>query len=365
MTYRVAVVVPVFNTEAYLPRCLESLLNQSHQDFEIIVVDDCSAGDCKSIVDGFQGRKPRLKYVRHPENRGLLCSRFTGAEHSEGDYVGYLDSDDVALPNFLESLLTAANQTGADIVGSLRSGQRSSQFEVKGAEAFLRGMSDGVNYSVFTKLYRKSLILGLQDLRRLAELHRLETPEDLILNVFCALRDPTYVQVPLCLVDYTEDREDSLSNDMRSDAVRRNVKSRAMAYKLVRETAGGFGEEFIDLILKRSARFFYRKTLTRCSDEDLSWIRSYLQGSSEGHFLAALLVEVGALEGRSIARKLTEARDQKEKLRHQLKSEIERREALLGVLSQKLWWTGLPRLWSVWRSSRFAPGKQSAATRKE
>ena len=77
MAFTASIVVPVFSTEDYLRGCLQSLFNQTHKNFEIIVVDDCSPGPCEPIVNDFQQLRPDIKYVRHPKNLGLLVARFT------------------------------------------------------------------------------------------------------------------------------------------------------------------------------------------------------------------------------------------------------------------------------------------------
>ena len=111
--YKVSVVVPVIKTEQYLPKCLESLLDQTKKTFEIVVVDDCSPGNCWPIVAQYQALRSNIKYVRHSRNLGTLCARFTGTEQSIGDYICYLDADDTACPNFIEVLLAKATETGA------------------------------------------------------------------------------------------------------------------------------------------------------------------------------------------------------------------------------------------------------------
>ena len=274
-----------------------------------MVVDDFSPGDCKAIVDEFQGRARHLNYVRHEENQGVLCARFTGAGCSTGDYVTYVDADDVAVPNFVESLLTEAIKTGADIVGSLREPTDSSYFTVEGTEALLRAIADrSVDYAVCTKLYRKSLLMSLQELRLLAKSHRLETPEDLLLNVFCALQNVTYANVPLHLIEYTKNREGSLTSSMQSRAVRRNIESRTKAYSLIQEAGRGF-EDSIDKVSQRSASFFYRRTLRNCDSEDLEWAASYLRRQPGGNVFAALLFEASAQEHRNLLGRFSEAFD--------------------------------------------------------
>jgi len=94
-------VIPVFKTEQYLPRCLDSLVAQTDGDFEAIVVDDCSPGNCREIVAKYDAR---FKYLRHEKNLSLLQARFTGLRQATGDYVIPLDSDDYVLSGLLAAL---------------------------------------------------------------------------------------------------------------------------------------------------------------------------------------------------------------------------------------------------------------------
>ena len=90
----ISIIVPVYNTEKYLIRCLDSLVNQTFNDIEIIIVNDCSQGNCKEIIEEYKKKDNRIKYIEHSENKGTLIARKTGSIEAEGDYITYVDSDD-------------------------------------------------------------------------------------------------------------------------------------------------------------------------------------------------------------------------------------------------------------------------------
>ena len=96
-----SILIPVYKTERYLPRCLDSLVAQTDGDFEAIVVDDCSPGNCREIVARYDSR---FRYVRHEKNLSLLQARLTGLRAAQGDYVIPLDSDDYVMPGLLATL---------------------------------------------------------------------------------------------------------------------------------------------------------------------------------------------------------------------------------------------------------------------
>lgn len=114
---KVSVVVPVYNTEKYLKRCLDSLVKQSLQEIEIIIVDDGSKETCSALCDELSKTDARIK-VAHKQNAGLGYARNTGIELCSGEYVGFVDSDDYVAPEMFERLYTAASKQGADLAVS-------------------------------------------------------------------------------------------------------------------------------------------------------------------------------------------------------------------------------------------------------
>lgn len=91
---KISIIIPVYNTEAYLPKCLDSVINQTYKDIEIIIVDDCSLGNCREIVKEYQERNEKIIYVKQEENKGTFFARQIGTFKATGDYILYLDSDD-------------------------------------------------------------------------------------------------------------------------------------------------------------------------------------------------------------------------------------------------------------------------------
>lgn len=112
----ISIIIPVYNTEQYLKRCLDSVLKQSYNSLEIIVVNDASKGNVQDIVEEYQKNDVRIKYVQHETNRGLYHARLTGSSLATGDYIAFLDSDDYVSRDFYHQLLRKANDTEADIV---------------------------------------------------------------------------------------------------------------------------------------------------------------------------------------------------------------------------------------------------------
>jgi glycosyltransferase involved in cell wall biosynthesis len=108
----VTIVVPVYNVEKYLARCVDSLLAQTHTNIEIILVDDGSTDNCPSLCDDFAQSDERI-VVLHKQNAGLGEARNSGIELAKGEWIGFVDSDDFVSERFVEYLLGAAVENGA------------------------------------------------------------------------------------------------------------------------------------------------------------------------------------------------------------------------------------------------------------
>lgn len=114
---KVSIIIPVYNAQDYLARCLDSILAQTVQDFEIICVDDCGQDSSSEILASFQQQHPnQIKALRNSENVGAGQSRENGIRHSEGEYLMFVDSDDYIAPNYLETYLEAMEKHPTDIV---------------------------------------------------------------------------------------------------------------------------------------------------------------------------------------------------------------------------------------------------------
>lgn len=111
----ISIIVPVYNTEKYIRKCLDSIVNQTLFDIEIICIDDGSTDDSCSILEEYAKKDTRIK-VFHKENAGLVAARKTGLKLATGEYVGFVDSDDWIEMNMYEKLYDLASQCDADLV---------------------------------------------------------------------------------------------------------------------------------------------------------------------------------------------------------------------------------------------------------
>ena len=160
----VSVIVPVYNVEPWLERCLDSLAGQTMKEIEIIVVDDGSPDRCGEICDAYAVKDSRFRVV-HQENRGLSAARNVGIELAQADYLMFVDSDDWVDPEFCRLPYEAAVEHGAELVVFQYHKIKKEDDAVSGAyrpegvisaDEAMQKLSNITNY-MWNKLYRMSL----------------------------------------------------------------------------------------------------------------------------------------------------------------------------------------------------------------
>ena len=112
---KVSIIMPVYNSAQYLEQAVSSILQQVFSDYELILVDDGSSDDSGAICDNFAELSDHVRVI-HKENGGICSARNAGLKIAKGEYIGFCDNDDSALPGFLQKPCEYADKTGADIV---------------------------------------------------------------------------------------------------------------------------------------------------------------------------------------------------------------------------------------------------------
>ena len=179
-----SVIVPVYNVEKYLAECIESILNQTFADFELILVDDGSTDNSPQICDGYAGKDQRIKVV-HKRNGGHTSARKAGATIATGEYVVTVDSDDWIAKDLLKLLYDTVNKGSLDAVcyNYYTAGDKLVQHKSKYAEGLytendierikegflydseVAGLNGGtVPYSIWTKAVKRNLYWDCQQL---------------------------------------------------------------------------------------------------------------------------------------------------------------------------------------------------------
>ncbi len=219
----ITVIVPVYNVEGYLNRCVESIANQSYRNLEIILVDDGSRDGCPGLCDNWGKSDSRIKVI-HKKNGGVSSARNAGLDIACGEYIAFVDADDYISPNMLEKLVNGATLNNCDISICRVSSDGSApneQAKVYENDVLSLYLSDSLcRPSVFAKLYSRQVI---QDLRFDTSI---KIGEDYIFN-FYAFKNAHRVVVLEERLYYYELRENSAVHTLNKEMLDRwkNTKS--------------------------------------------------------------------------------------------------------------------------------------------
>jgi glycosyltransferase involved in cell wall biosynthesis len=162
----ISIIIPVYNLEQYIKRCLDSILTQTFQDFEVIIVNDGSTDNSGSICDEYAQRDNRVRVI-HMENGGLSAARNEGIKIAKGEFLGFVDSDDYIEKDMYKVLYTLCHDTNSDISickfsrevnGKLISEQKEVSIVEMDNDEAMRQLFKGVLYrfSVCNKLFKKT-----------------------------------------------------------------------------------------------------------------------------------------------------------------------------------------------------------------
>lgn len=224
---KVSVIVPIYNSEKYLPMCIESIINQSYKNLEMILVDDGSKDNSLTICNEYADRDHRIKVI-HQENRGVSTARNQGLDNMTGDFFTFVDSDDELYENAVEFLVRDMMMYAADMASAVKtlvdpSGTARSPYDdgkilvYEGEESIKRSLLyDRQTNSACAKLFSKELFLDV----RFAEGHSIN--EDGYYLFECYAKKPKVVQHNVSIYRYN---------------IRENSNSRF-----------GFSKKFFDMI---------------------------------------------------------------------------------------------------------------------
>lgn len=165
----ISVIVPVYNVAEYLPECVDSIINQTYKNLEIILVDDGSTDACPDICDEYAKRDSRIRVI-HKENGGLSDARNAGLDICTGEWIGFVDSDDYISPFMYEKMYAIAIKNSADVVACYATRDARVKLDSNGSfntlvfdqrekmiEYIFLGKYGGSFVSVCVKLYKKHL----------------------------------------------------------------------------------------------------------------------------------------------------------------------------------------------------------------
>ncbi len=115
---KVTIIIPAYNAEKFIGRCVKSVLRQEYEDFELIVIDDASTDRTAALLEGFAEEDSRVRVIAGKVNRGVSACRNAGLEAAQGEYIQFIDADDWITPDATRLMVTAAEDSGGDLVVS-------------------------------------------------------------------------------------------------------------------------------------------------------------------------------------------------------------------------------------------------------
>lgn len=307
----ISVIVPVFNLEKYVIRTLDSIINQTYKDIEIIVVDDGSTDNTGEIVETYAKKYFDIVRVIHQKNSGVTNARLCGVKAAEGEWIGFVDGDDEIEPDMYEMLLKNAEQFGADIshcgYQMIFDDGRASYFHNTGClvkqdkTTGLKDLLDGslVEPGLWNKLFHKNLFHSL--LHADVMDRKIKINEDLLMNYILFSNADISVFQDVCkyhyLVRSTSVSRSALNHHKIFDPIR--VKQQILDMKIdgMDEAAekayiGTCVNVYNSLMMDRSGQFVQeQKKIWNLLKEHKAWIPLL---SRKQQFLAGLILHCPA-----------------------------------------------------------------------
>lgn len=289
---RLSIIVPVYNmaAEGKLNYCMDSLLNQTVEDYEILAVDDASTDDSLSILRSYEARYPgKVRVISYARNKRQGGAKNEGLKAARGEWVGFIDSDDWVAPEFYEKLIRKGEDTGADLVGCDYSLVSEHTFEVgkvvQNNTMDQTGPLDRERHqsllmrtgSMVVKVYRREVIVE----------NRLDFPEGIFYEDNCAgplwsLYFTRFERVEEPLYYYYQ-HQVSTVHHISEEKCRDRMKAAALLYDQCKER--GVLEEYKEEIEYRFVELYYVNTLfsylSGVKRPKLSFIRELRQGVRE------------------------------------------------------------------------------------
>lgn len=251
-SHKISVIVPIYKVEPYLRKCLDSIVNQTYRNLEIILVDDGSPDNCGTICDTYAAQDERVRVIHKP-NGGVSSARNAGLAAATGEWIGWVDSDDWIEPDMYEYMMHLALEHQADMVQCgfffEQNGEQEARFVSNGAVVFCgRALELSVeclkmlSNSNCTKLYRADILRGL------AFDGTYPIGEDLLFQLYTLIRAERIFPAPQAKYHYVQ-RSSSACNapptPERLESYRRMLKAAIKTFAPYRSICEFLQEELL------------------------------------------------------------------------------------------------------------------------
>ena len=287
----ISVIVPVYKTEAELPRCIESLLAQTHKNLEIILVDDGSPDSCGAICDSYAEKDRRIRVI-HQRNQGVSVARNAALEAAQGEYIGFMDSDDWAEPGLYGFLCQIAEQYACYISicgyfkhmthGSVRTMDRPASSPVLEREQAIYHLLRGTYYDgyLWNKLFKRDLFFPKSPYNRMEP--SIHICEDLLLVCTLILHVERVAYVPQMFYHYFV-RDNSALNTYNE----RRKTELAAFMKIERMLTEARDKSNVDIVTMRCAQTAVNLRIAALKAKDEAYARQ-MRGQAKPYLKALL-----------------------------------------------------------------------------
>lgn len=247
---KASIIVPCYKVEKYLPRCLDSLVNQTLQDIEIICINDGSPDRCIDILNDYEKRYPETIVVIDKKNEGVWRGRFDAIAIARGEYIGFVDSDDYVESDFAEKLYNAAKNNNADIsvcgfrridvdTGKILNTEMTDKRQPFDIEEEPQRLLE-LNGAPWNKFFRASIMKNLHDFEEPPRIF-----DDMMMHLLTYPMVKRVAFTPYALVNYII-RGDSIMTTIDKSKIDSTYKAMLEVKKVYKEAASPRLREFLD-----------------------------------------------------------------------------------------------------------------------
>lgn len=281
---KASIIVPCYKVEKYLPRCLDSLVNQTLQDIEVICINDGSPDRCIDILNDYKERYPEIIVVIDKQNEGVWRGRFDAIAIARGEYIGFVDSDDYVEPDFAEKLYSTAKDNDADIsvcgfhridvnTGKILNIEMTDKRQPFNVEEETQRLLE-LNGAPWNKFFRASIMKNLHDFEKPPRIF-----DDMMMHLLTYPMVKRVAFTPHALVNYII-RGDSIMTTIDKSKIDSTYKAMLEVKKVYQETASQRLREFLDAasFLHLGISLMFRISYDNSADlkEELKRNRNYL-----------------------------------------------------------------------------------------
>ncbi len=245
---KVSIIMPIYNSEKYVSKAIESVLAQKFDGFELILVNDGSTDNSGEICDKYAEKDERVKVI-HKENGGICTARNMGIEIARGEYIGFCDNDDVYLPGLIEDNYTLAKQHNVDLMryGKIKRVEKEDgsvwEIHTKIRDMFIDEEEFSVNYqnirredTVWTAFYRKAI---LDEYKIRFDVNFLYGSEDHNFNLLFLMHCKRLGFNSKEYYLWTQRDSHSTSRKFRREWIEKNMYNMDLEYQFMEQVCGG------------------------------------------------------------------------------------------------------------------------------